>query len=39
MYWKTDLWIVIEVHSVKPELLKFSIIYRYIEDQSKKISR
>ena len=38
MYWKTVLWIVIEVHSVKPELPKFSIIYRLIEDQSKKIN-
>ena len=37
MYWKTVLLIVIEVHSVKPELPKPSVIYTYIEDQSKKI--
>ena len=40
MNWKTVLWIVIEVQSVKPELPKFSIIfvYTYIEHQSKKIN-
>ena len=36
MYWKTVLWIAIEVHSVKPELQKSSIVYVYIEDQLKK---
>ena len=40
MYWKTVLLIVIvEVHSVKPELPKSSVIYTYIIDQSKKINR
>ena len=39
MYWKTVLWIVIEVNSVKPETPKFSIIYKHIEDQSNKINR
>ena len=36
MYWKTVMWIVIEVHSVKPELSKFSIVlyvhWRSIEE-------
>ena len=31
MYWKTVLWIGIEVHSVKPELSKSLIIYTYVE--------
>ena len=35
-YWKTVPWIIIEVHSVKPELPKSSIVYLYIEDQLKK---
>ena len=39
MYWKTVLWIMIEVHSVKPELPKSLIVYTYTEDQSKKINR
>ena len=33
---KTDLWIVIEVHSMKHKLPKSLILYTYIEDQLKK---
>ena len=36
IYWKTVLWIVIEVYSVKHELPKTSILYSYIEDELKK---
>ena len=39
MIWKTVLWIVIEVHTVKHELPKSLIVYMYIEDQVKKINR
>ena len=37
--WKTTLWIVTEVDSVKHELPKSLIVYTYIEDQLKKINR
>ena len=33
MKWKTVLWIVIEVHSVKRKLPNSSNVYTYIEDQ------
>ena len=33
---KTDLWIVIEVHSMKHKLPKFLILYTYIGDQLEK---
>ena len=33
IYWKTVLWILIEVHSVKHKLPKSSIVYTNIEDQ------
>ena len=36
MHWKTVLWMVIEMHSVKRELPKSSILYTYIEDELKK---
>ena len=39
MYWKTDLWVMIEVHSMKREWPKSLIVYTYIEDQLKKIDR
>ena len=38
MYWKTVLWIVIDMHYVKPELPKSLIVYSHIADQSKKIN-
>ena len=38
MYWKTVLWIVNEVHSVKHELLESSIVYTYTNDQLRKIN-
>ena len=34
MYWKTVLWIVIEVHSVKRELPKSSIVYLHVHWRS-----
>ena len=39
MYWKTDLWVMIEVHSMEREWPKSLIVYAYIEDQLKKIDR
>ena len=33
---KTDLWLVIEVHSMKHKLPKSLILYTYIEDQLRK---
>ena len=39
MFWKTVLWIVIAVHSMKRELPKSSILYTYIEDELKKWNR
>ena len=31
-----ELWIMIDVHSVKPKLPQSSIVYTYIEDRLKK---
>ena len=39
MFWKTVLWIVIAVHSMKRELPKSSTLYMYIKDKLKKRNR
>ena len=39
MFWKTVLWIVIAVHSMKRELPKSSTLYMYMKDKLKKRNR